>query len=606
MRYAHRMPFGAELLDDGRVAFRLWAPAATRVDLALEGHAARLPMEKRADGWFSLATPLAGPGSRYQFCIDDKSCVPDPASRWQDGDVHGKSVVIDPRAFDWQDRDWHGRPWEEVVCYELHVGTVTPEGSFAALQSRLDHFVSLGVTALELMPVADFPGQRNWGYDGVLPFAPDSRYGHPDDLKALIQAAHTKGLMVFLDVVYNHFGPEGNYLHTYAPDFFTERHHTPWGAAINFDGARSRTVRDFFIHNALYWLQEYRFDGLRLDAVHAILDDSVPDVLTELADAVREGPGRERQIHLVLENDDNAARYLARAIGCEPRAYNAQWNDDAHHAFHVLLTGEASGYYMDYRAPLAALGRCLTEGYAYQGEPSPYRDNQPRGEPSAWLPLTAFVNFLQNHDQIGNRAFGERITVLAPAPAVRAATIVLLLAPSPPLVFMGQEWGTRQPFPFFCDFGPDLAQKVTEGRRKEFARFEQFRDEAARSRIPDPNSPQTFESARLDWSEIERAPHADWLTLHRELLALRQRAIVPRLCGTPPGRARYQILGPGTLSVQWVLGDASLLTLIANLAEEPVTGLQPPTGNLLFANPEISSLASGILPGWSAAWFISE
>ena len=337
MNRSHAMPFGAQVLDNGSVHFRLWAPAAQQVSLRLESAAAQsLPLLPLADGWFELTTTEAGASSLYRFQIDGKIEVPDPASRFQPQDVHGPSQVIAPSAFDWSDEHWRGRPWEEAVIYELHVGTFTPEGTFQVIERKLDYLRDLGVTALELMPVADFPGRRNWGYDGVLPFAPDSSYGSPEDLKRLVQAAHLKGLMIFLDVVYNHFGPEGNYLHTYAPQFFTNRHHTPWGDAINFDGPGSRIVRDFFIHNALYWLEEYHFDGLRLDAVHSIVDDSKPDILTELAQTVRERFGKDRFVHLILENADNRARCLDRSRSGAVELYDAQWNDDIHHAVHVL------------------------------------------------------------------------------------------------------------------------------------------------------------------------------------------------------------------------------------------------------------------------------
>ncbi|MGD8875115.1 MAG: malto-oligosyltrehalose trehalohydrolase, partial [Gammaproteobacteria bacterium] len=512
------MPFGAELLADGRTRFQLWAPSASRVDLCLRQPAAagssvtdepaaltELPMEPAADGCFSLTTARAGAGDRYQYRIDGGMLVPDPASRFQPEDVHGPSEVIDPGAWNWRDGDWRGRPWEEAVIYELHVGSFTPAGNFAAVQEKLDYLRDLGVSAIELMPVADFPGRRNWGYDGALLFAPDSRYGRPEALKALVDAAHARGLMVFLDVVYNHFGPEGNYLHVYARQFFTERHLTPWGAAIDFDGPHSQRVRQFFIHNALYWLEEYHFDGLRLDAVHAIPDASQPDILTELAQRVHAVFDRRRHIHLVLENDHNSAHYLVRDAAGRPHCYTAQWNDDIHHALHVLLTAESGGYYRDYAAdPLRHLGRCLAEGFAYQGEPSAYRDDRPRGEPSTHLPATAFVSFLQNHDQVGNRACGERITLLADAARIRAATVLLLLAPAPPLLFMGEEWGCTQPFLFFCDFGPELAEQVVAGRRQEFAQFPQFSDPAARRRIPDPLDSATFRQSVLDWTACER------------------------------------------------------------------------------------------------------
>src|SRR5437764_1310833 len=362
-----------------------------------------------------------------------------------------------------------------------------------------------------------------------------SRYGRPEALKALIDECHARGIAIFLDVVYNHFGPEGNYLHAIAPDFFTERHHTPWGAAINYDGPRSRPVRDFVVHNVLYWLEEFHLDGLRLDAVHAILDQSAPDILTELAETVRRHiAGRE--VHLVLENDRNEARRLGRD-------YAAQWNDDLHHALHVLLTGETRGYYGDYaECPIEQLGRALATGFAYQGEPSEHRHGHPRGEPSAHLPATAFVSFLQNHDQIGNTPFGTRIGANAPEPLVHAAAAIVLLSPEIPLLFMGEEWASRRPFPFFCDFGPPLDESVREGRRREFAHYPEFADPEAQRHIPDPNAEATFAAARLDWSEPREPEHASWLERHRKLLTIRHREIVPRLDGITPG-GEYELLG---------------------------------------------------------------
>src|SRR5690349_8172573 len=341
MRRAHEMPFGAQVLDELRTRFRLWAPSAQQVQLCIREHPARL-MPRDAEGWYE-AIAVAPAGTPYHYRIDDEIDVPDPASRYNPGDVHGDSAVVNPNSYQWRDERWLGRPWQEAVIYELHVGTFSPEGTFAGVQERLDYLSDLGITAIELMPLADFPGRRNWGYDGVLPFAPDAAYGHPNELKRLVDAAHERGLMMLLDVVYNHFGPEGSYLYRYAKQFFTERHHTPWGAGINYDGVLSRQVRDFFIHNALYWLEEYRFDGLRFDAVHAILDDSRVHFLEELARALRDGPGQQRQIHLVLENDGNHARYLQR-VESRPRFFDAQWNDDEHHALHVLLTSERDGY----------------------------------------------------------------------------------------------------------------------------------------------------------------------------------------------------------------------------------------------------------------------
>lgn len=610
MSRLHSMPFGAQVLEDGQVRFRLWAPAAREVDVCLEhdGKSTELPMAAAGDGWFTLDTAAAGAGSRYRYRVDGGMKVPDPASRFNPDDVHEPSEVVDAAQFAWQDTDWRGRPWEDAVIYELHVGTFSPEGNYDGVIRRLDHLAALGVTAIELMPLADFPGARNWGYDGVLQFAPDSRYGRPEDLKQLVQAAHARGLMVLLDVVYNHFGPDGNYLHVYAQKFFTDRHHTPWGAAINFDGPGSRVVRDFYIHNALYWIEEFHFDGLRLDAVHAICDDSDPDILTELAQAVRAGPGRERLIHLVLENDDNAARYLARAgEGKPPPWYTAQWNDDIHHALHVIATGERDGYYEDYAAdPLAQLGRCLAEGFAYQGEESLHRGGAKRGELSRNLPQTAFVNFLQNHDQVGNRAFGERLAHLASPETLRALVSVVLLAPSPPLLFMGEEFGAAQPFLFFCDFGTELAAAVRDGRRGEFARFERFSDPAVRERIPDPNDIATFNSSRLDWSSLTQPDHDAWLTHYRRLLAIRREELAPRLQGMPGGQAAWQRSGDNVLSVSWRLGDGSDLTLVANLSGVAARGVQRPAGRVIYHSEALAPdrLEHGEFPPWSVAWLL--
>ena len=595
------------MLPDRSLRFRLWAPAAQQVELILKnGDNAEivLPMQSIAGGWFQIEiSPLqAKPGTLYHYRLDGGLIVPDPASRANPQDVHGPSQVVDATAFIWQDDTWQGRPWHEAVIYELHMGTFTEEGTFAAAIQRFDYLVDLGITAIELMPVADFPGTRNWGYDGVLLFAPDSSYGTPDELKALVQAAHARGLMVLLDVVYNHFGPDGNYLHAYAPQFFSERHHTPWGVAINFDGNGSRIVRDFFIHNALYWLEEYHFDGLRLDAIHAIVDDSRPDIVEELAAKVDAGPGRARQIHLILENDANTAGYLQQG------SIAAQWNDDIHHALQVLLTGEDDGYYADYAdQPTRHLARCLAEGFAFQGEASSFRKGRPRGETSTHLPPGAFINFCQTHDQIGNRAYGERLAMLTQPKQLQVALAVLLLAPSPPMLFMGEEFAAATPFQFFCDFQGELADAVTEGRRREFAGFREFADPSARARIPDPNDPATFERCKLDWDCLDEPQHKASLEYYRRLLALRRSHIVPRLLGMRGG-AEFELVGASALIVRWRLGDGAQLTLLANLGDGPVEGTLRFTGTGFYLSqldlPE--SLAAGFMPPWSAAWFIKE
>jgi malto-oligosyltrehalose trehalohydrolase len=607
MKRRHDMPFGAQCCEDESVRFRLWAPAARKVELCLGdlNRSIHLPLNQQDDGWFELTTDAAKPGTQYRFRIDDNQKVPDPASRFQPRDVHGPSEVVDANAFDWQDHDWLGRPWEEAAVYELHVGSFTSNGTFSSVIERLDYLAELGVTALELMPVSDFPGRRNWGYDGVLPFAPDGSYGRPEDLKQLVQRAHSRGMMILLDVVYNHFGPEGNCLNSYAPQFFTDRHHTPWGDGINFDGAGSRSVRDFFIHNALYWLSEYHFDGLRLDAVHAIDDDSKPDILTELADTVRNSFPSERQIHLVVENDNNEGHYLERSSNCRPRTYTAQWNDDIHHALHVLVTGEREGYYSDYsERPLDQLGRCLTSGFAYQGEASGHRSGAVRGESTKGLPLSSFVSFLQNHDQIGNRAFGERITKLADARAVRAASAILLLAPSPPLLFMGEEFGADTPFLFFCDFEKDLAAAVTTGRRSEFAHFKAFSDPAKRDRIPDPNGTATFEASRLNWNEIAEQPHAEWLRFYRQLLKLRSEEIVPRLVAACRTIASYELQGDQGLVARWKLADNTELVLEANLGPSELSNVTASASHVIYASDEIviDSSQPGTLSPWSVVW----
>ncbi|HTH17419.1 MAG TPA: malto-oligosyltrehalose trehalohydrolase [Magnetospirillum sp.] len=598
MHRHHSMPFGTRL-EAGGTRFRLWAPDCGTVALHIPGHA-DAPMHRDGEGWAEVFVPGVGAGTRYGFRVGELT-IPDPASRHQPDDVHGLSEVIDPDAFDWADDSWRGRPWEEAVVYELHVGTFTAEGTFRAIIPKLDYLAELGVTAIELMPLSEFPGTHGWGYDGVLHFAPEATYGRPEDLKALVDAAHAKGLMVLLDVVYNHFGPEGNYLHATAKRFFTHRHHTPWGQVINYDGADAEPVRQFMIHNALYWLAEYHLDGLRLDAVHAIMDDSAKTILEELAEKAREVCG-ERSIHLVLENDDNAAHLLSRDGKGRPRHYTAQWNDDIHHALHRLLTNETGGYYRDYAPdPMAHLVRCLTDGFAYQGEESEHRNGTRRGEPSRHLPPTAFVSFLQNHDQIGNRALGERIDALAPWPAVHAATALLLLAPQIPLLFQGEEWGAATPFQYFCDFGPELAKKVREGRKREFAHFPQFHGKGAKQ-VPDPVDPVTFAKSKLEWTEATQPPHAHRLREIRLLLSLRRRELTPRLAGMAGGTAIAEMLGARAFKVSWRLGDDSTLAVIANFSAVPLPGIVPGEGRLLYSTYG----GVGALPAWGLDWFLDD
>jgi maltooligosyltrehalose trehalohydrolase len=567
--------FGARFIAPGQAQFRLWAPDCENVSLVLEGRA--VPMTRGDDGVFE-ALSICDAGSRYKYKISDDVFVPDPASRAQSGDVHDDSIVVD-QSFDWVHADWRGRPWHEAVVYELHPGAL---GGFSGIAAHLPRLAALGITAVELMPIADFPGRHNWGYDGVLPYAPDTAYGTPADLKAMIDTAHGLGLQVFLDVVYNHFGPDGNYLNGYAAGFFRDDIHTPWGGAIDF---RRPQVRRFFIENALYWLSDYRFDGLRFDAVHAIPDDTF---LAEMAAEIRERFS-DRHIHLILENEKNEAELLGSAAG--EKKYDAQWTDDWHHCLHVLLTGESEGYYSDFQSPAELLARCMAEGFAYQGEPSVHADGAPRGTPSAHLPPTAFVICLQNHDQIGNRAMGERLTVLANSQALRAATVLLLLSPQIPMLFMGEEYWSKKQFLFFTDHHDELADAVRNGRRKEFAHFAAFSDAETRSKIPDPNALETFEASIPAWPESGDE-------FHRQLLDLRHKKIIPHLPGTLSLKAKA--LGESGIFGQWQLGNGSILTLAANFGASSINCPSAP-GEMIIST---ATFETGTIPALSAAAWI--
>lgn len=555
---------GAHLLDATSARFALWAPDARSVSLQLEQQPA-VELLPEADGWFTGLAPCQA-GDRYRYRIDDTLQVPDPASRYQPEGVQGPSQVVDTTSYPWR-HPWQGRPWHEAVIQELHVGLLD---GYAGVMRELPRLAEIGITAIELMPLGAFPGTRNWGYDGVLPFAPQHTYGSPTELCRLIDEAHGHGLMVLLDVVYNHFGPDGNYLHQYASTFFREDRQTPWGAAIDF---RRPQVREFFIQNALMWLCDYRFDGLRLDAVHAI---DQPDFLIELAQRVRAAVAPGRQVWLVLENEHNQASLLEQG-------FDAQWNDDGHNALHVLLTGETEGYYADYKdRPIEKLARSLSEGFVFQGQAN--RHGTPRGEPSGHLAPSAFVLFLQNHDQIGNRAMGERLTRLCPPPALRAATGLLLLAPMIPLLFMGDEEGSRRPFLFFTDHHDELADAVREGRRAEFAHFAAFADPAQRERIPDPNAQATFDASQLAAQEVV----AGWHGLYQRLLTLRHLHLTPRL---PGSRALgTTVLGERALTARWRLGDGSQLRIDLNLASEPQSVALPPVERWLFDSSDTAHL----------------
>ena len=612
MKVAHEMPFGAALRPGGGTRFRLWGPAAKQADLALypaQGDQPRLVTAARdAEGWWQCDVPDAGAGQRYHWRIDGELMVPDPASRHNPEGVHQPSRVVDPLAFTWDDT-WTGRPWQDTVLYELHVGAFTPEGTFAAAANRLQELVDIGITAVELMPLADFPGRFGWGYDGVLPFAPHAAYGTPDDLKRFIQQAHRLGLMVFLDVVYNHFGPEGNYLSRYAPQFFSRTRSSPWGAAINFDGEGSRWVREFFIHNAVYWTTEYRFDGLRLDAVHAIADDSRPHVLEELSRRVREAtPGRH--VHLVLENENNNHERLATSP--VPGKYDGQWNDDFHHALHVALTGETHSYYHDYghtpgETPLELLGRCLTHGMLFedsQRKPGGARET-PRPTPA--IPLSELVNFAHNHDQVGNRAFGERLAVLAGPDAAPLATLLALLTPAVPMLFLGEEFGSTHPWLYFADWQGDLKKAVQEGRKREFGHVTKTVDGKVLE-LPDPCSPDTFDASRPDPAERASEAGRRWLAMVQAALAARRQWIVPRHGQLLTGQHTFQRLGERGIAVQWRYADGQVLELDINLGADPLQVSAQRSGPVetqdVFRHRWPAATPAGTWPAWAARWRI--
>jgi maltooligosyltrehalose trehalohydrolase len=603
MRCAFERSWGAELLPGGGARFRLWAPGLEAVSLLATASGANVPMARSENGWFEVVTDLVASGAPYMFQLPDGMKVPDPAARAQQRDVHGPSLLTDPHAYEWRSGNWQGRPWEEAIIYELHTGTFTGDGTFAGIARRLDDLVELGVTAVELMPVAQFSGNRGWGYDGVLFYAPHIAYGGPEALKRLVDAAHARGLMVLLDVVYNHFGPDGNYLHAYAPDFFHPERHTPWGAAIAYDRA---PVRAFIVENACFWIEEYRFDGLRLDAIDQIRDDSEPPIVEEIAREVRRrNPGR--YVHLTTEDDRNITGLLARR-GDSPELYDGEWNDDFHHAAHVAATGEADGYYADYKqSPTVRLARALAEGFIYQGEPSDYRGGALRGEPSAALPPTAFIDFLQNHDQVGNRAFGERLARLASPQAVDALTAVLLLGPHIPLLFMGEEWGETRPFYFFTDFHGELGRLVHDGRRNEFRRWRSFQDPENIELIPDPNAESTFTDSKIDWRRCSEPASSARLDRVGRLLDIRRREIIPRLKGIRGNAGNVFLMEDRGFAVQWRLGDGSTLTMYANLQRGAWT--VPPVlvqqaeeaGRLVYETAPgcDAALRSGVLPPWS-------
>ncbi|MGR3463488.1 malto-oligosyltrehalose trehalohydrolase [Limimaricola sp.] len=560
--------WGATPEDGGRWRFGLWAPSAREVALWLDG--AETPMQRGDDGFWSLSAK-ADAGQEYGFVIDGER-RPDPAARRQSGDVHGTSVLCDPAARQWR-AGWNGRAWDEAVIYEMHVGTFTAQGTFKAAAKKMQQLADLGITAIEIMPVGQWQGARGWGYDGVLPYAPHPAYGTPEEMQDMVETAQAAGLMVILDVVYNHFGPDGAYLHAYAPEFFDEERHTPWGAAIDFT---KPAVREFFIENALYWLRDYRLDGLRLDAVHQIIDPSPHHVLVELGERVQ-ALGFERPVHLITEDERNEPELRDTGL------YAASWNDDYHHAVHTALTGENEGYYAPFaHDPIGDLVLALTRGHVEEGQPRHGRETR-RGRPASHLPWTGFVNSNQTHDQVGNRALGDRLITLADPRGVEVAHAMLLTAPFIPMLFMGEEAGETAPFLFFCDHDGELARLTREGRAREFKDFLSFGEE-----VPDPNAMETFERSRPFQGDPERMAH--WRDLTRRLLGLRAERIVPCMKSGRAGPARVTRTGPRALSACWPFAAGNIVMQV-NLGSPPDTPLPPEPQDIAIGDPAIDPFA---------------
>ena len=515
------MDMGATLTPEG-VRFKVWAPRPQRVEVELAETCELVAMERDAEDVWSALVPQARPGTRYWYRLDRRVSRPDPYSGSQPEGPHGPSVVVDPNAYSWRDQGWRGRAIRGLVIYQVHIGTATPEGTFDSLIGQLPRLTALGVNAIEPLPVAEFPGTRNWGYDGVDLFAPAHVYGGPEAMKRFVDAAHQHGLGVILDVVYNHLGPDGNYLRDFSADYFTTRHHTPWGEAINYDDPRAKWVRKLVIDNACYWLHEYHVDGLRLDATHAIYDSSARHVLAELTQTVRASLPPDRQTALTAETHENDVRYL-KPVEEGGFGFDAVWADDFHHSLRRYLAGDHEGYYADYAGTLDEVARCIEQAWLYEGRGTPRSGfEQKRGTPARDRPAWQFIYTLQNHDQVGNRAFGERLHHQLDAAAFRAASTLLLFLPYTPLLFMGQEFGASSPFQFFTDHTPELGRLVTEGRRTEFQAFSEFADPHTRERIPDPQAESTFLASKLRLDEVHTPRGAALQTLYKQLLELRR------------------------------------------------------------------------------------
>lgn len=556
-------PQGADLLVSGGVRHRIWAPGSQTVELLVYGdsgdeirRSVALKQEE-VEGFHSLVDPHGKAGERYQYRLDNEKVFPDPFSRWQPEGVFLPSMVIDPLAYSWEVDRWRKIPLRDAVIYELHIGTFSEEGTFRGAISKLDHLVSLGITTLEIMPIAAFPGARGWGYDGVLLFAPESSYGHPDDFRALVDAAHKRGLNVLLDVVFNHFGPSGNFLPQFSSGYFDSDKNTPWGNAINFSGKDSQQVRALFLAVVAYWMDEFRIDGFRLDATHEILDDSTPHILTEIALAVHERDG------IVVAEDDRNLADLAVPSTSGGVGLDGLWADDFHHTVRVALLQQREAYFANYTGDPEELAETIQRGWFYCGQLAPGLKKK-RGTPTGKLRIEQFIQCISNHDQVGNRAFGERLHHLVSPEAYRAASALLCLTPAVPMLFMGQEWAASSPFLYFTDHQEELGKLVTEGRRREFKDFfEVLHESRSIKEIPDPQAENTFQQSKLNWEERSSPEHVAVFALYRQLLELRHTTSDIRL--RTRDNVKVETLGDGIVSIRFQESRHSGLLVLADL-----------------------------------------
>jgi maltooligosyltrehalose trehalohydrolase len=584
VRHHRRLPVGAEVQPQGGVHYRVWAPRRRTVEVVFEGGEAPLRLDAEPGGYFSGLAPRGRAGARYRYRLDGGDAYPDPASRFQPDGPDGPSEVVDPGRFEWTDAGWKGVTARGQVLYEMHAGTFTPEGTWEAAIRELPGLADTGVTVLEVMPVADFAGQFGWGYDGVNLFAPTRLYGPPDAFRRFVDRAHAAGLGVILDVVYNHLGPDGNCLKQYADEYFTDRYQTDWGEPINFDGEGSGPVREFFVSNAGYWLEEFHVDGLRLDATQNIYDASPVHVLAEISARVREAGGG-RATYLVAENEPQHTK-LVRPREQGGYGLDALWNDDLHHTAFVALTGRAEAYYTDYAGTPQELVSAMKHGYLYQGQWYAWQ-KQRRGTPARDLPPWAFVSFLENHDQVANSDHGARVHARTSGSRWRALTALVLLGPPTPMLFQGEEFGSGRPFVYFADHKPDLARQVREGRLEFLAQFPSIAPPEMRARVPVPDDPATFASCKLD--PAERAGNREARDLHRDLLRLRRDDPVFRAQGE--GGFDGAVLGPHAFVLRWFGGEEGDRLLVVNLgAEERLARVPEP----LLAPPEGQA--------WAPAW----